>query len=566
MPVPLHPRIADSLGRLRTLSTGPESYEFLSWSPCEAQAESATRQNTPVLLLGLGPHPHEAASALGEGFSRRAPGGRVEPPSRTVAWVECPDFECNLAAWTQKNGRQAPPPVVGNPPQRSGTPAHWVRLTPDEAVAYAVETKPAIWTYRQARRLFPDFWGPLFARLQAAALASGSGTLRAASRTVLLPGSPRDLLHLELWDALTAEGFTPLSPPTGGKVNALARLLEKERPAFCLSVNLRGLDPAGETFHLLTALGVPVALWFVDNPWHLLSSLRLPWWKEASLFVTDATFMPGLQRHGATRVHSLPLAASPLFQAREPAALPAGTRALFAGHSAFPRREAFFAAARPPQALLSEAETLLANAGLPPDADGLPHFHWWTGQLSLTALWPGNEVREAGAGAEAMSLRHRALWLERMTPLGLTVVGDKGWKPLLPSGPPVPVLLPPVDYYTVLPGLYRAAPYTFNVTSLLLPGGLTQRHFDVWQAGGFLLTTRTIGLEIFPPDLVKSVVVDGQHSVRDCVDNLERHPALRREIQHQWQKLLDESHTYRHRIRFISTCLAGTLDGSFSNL
>ena len=87
-----------------------------------------------------------------------------------------------------------------------------------------------------------------------------------------------------------------------------------------------------------------------------------------------------------------------------------------------------------------------------------------------------------------------------MAPAGLVVVGDKGWKHHLPPGPPETPLLPPVDYYTTLPGLYRAASYTFNVTSLLLPGGLTQRHFDVWRAGGFLLPTVRTDSTFFRPN------------------------------------------------------------------
>ena len=36
---------------------------------------------------------------------------------------------------------------------------------------------------------------------------------------------------------------------------------------------------------------------------------------------------------------------------------------------------------------------------------------------------------------------------------------------------------------------------------------LTQRHFDVWAAGGFLLTDRTPGLDIFPRELVEPIVL-----------------------------------------------------------
>lgn len=541
MQLPLHPRIRDSLGRPRTLATGPESFEFLTWSPCGHPPASPAARQGAVLVLGLGPCPPDAVRLLeGDAGSGHQP---TDPPAaapdrRLVAWVECPDFE---RALTESGVCPAPPPP------------HWVRLEPGEALTFAAETRPAVWTYRQSRRLFPDFWAPLFGRLEAGtAVAPGP---RPASRGVLLPGGPRELLHLELWDALTAEGWQPLSPPPPGrKGSSPARRLEEQRPAFCLSVNLRGMDPGGEIFHLLDALGVPVALWFVDNPWHILSALREPWWKKAVLFVSDATFVPELRRHGAARVFPLPLAASPLFRPRGEPVLPRDTRVLFAGRSAFPRRDAFFGAAGPPPALQRRAEALLED-GRRPD------FHWWTGELGLSELWPGPAVRAAGAGAEACSRRHRALWLEKLTPAGLTVVGDKGWKNILPPGPPSPLLLPPVDYYTMLPGLYRAAPYTFNATSLLLPGGLTQRHFDVWSAGGFLLTTRTAGLDIFPAELVEPVILDVEQSPQDCMDRLEHRPSTRRELQDAWQKLLAESHTYRHRIRFIRECLLESLDG-----
>lgn len=542
MPLSRHPRIRDSLGRPRTLAAGPESFEFLAWSSGRAPSGANAAGDGAVLLLGLGPFTPDAARLV-EGNTAPAAGEDAAPvplaARRQVAWVECPDFERALA----ENGLSPSPP-----------PPHWVRLDPGEAVAFAAETKPAVWTYRQARRLFPDFWAPLFGRLEAGAAAAPGPN--PASRVVLLPGGPRDLLHLELWDALGAEGWQPLvPPPPGRKEMSLARRLEDLRPAFCLSVNLRGLDPGGEAFHLLEALGVPVALWFVDNPWHILSSLRLPWWKKATLFVTDATFLPGLRQHGAARVFPLPLAASPLFRPRSEPALPKGTRVLFAGRSAFPRRDAFFGAARPTGDLMRRARTLLEDGGR-------PDFHWWTAELDLPGLWPGHAVREAGAGAESCSLRHRALWLERLAPAGLAVVGDKGWKTLLPSGPPEPSLLPPVDYYGLLPGLYRAAPYTFNATSLLLPGGLTQRHFDVWSAGGFLLTTSTAGLEIFPSELVAPVLLDAEHTPQDCMARLDRQPALRRELQEEWRKLLAESHTYQHRIRLMHKYLAESLDGN----
>lgn len=546
MPLPRHPRILDSLGRPRTLAVGLESFEFLPWSRAEENPDSASAHGGAALVLSLGPCPADAVRLLeenagsSEGNHNREKAGQFS--QYQIAWVECPDFERALAA-------------SGVSPLHP--PPHWVRLTPEEALDFAAAAKPAIWTYRQARRLFPDFWAPLFSRLQSCAITTRH---RAPSRAVLLPGGPQDLLHLELWDALTSEGYEPVilphtSPPVKQGLS-LARWLEAQRPAFCLSVNLRGLDHGGEIFHLLEALGVPVALWFVDNPWHILSALRMPWWKKAVLFVSDATFIPELRRHGADRVYPLPLAASPLFRPRARPALPPARRILFVGRSTFPHRDAFFSAARPPAELSIRAQALLENGER-------PDFHWWTKELGLTTLWPGHGTRAAGAGAEACSLQHRALWLKKLAPLGLAVVGDNGWHPWLPPETP---LLPPVDYYTTLPGLYQAMPYTFNVTSLLLPGGLTQRHFDVWQAGGFLLSSRTSGLDIFPPELVEPVILDPKTPPEECISRLERQPGTRRELQYAWQRILDDHHSYRHRVRFVAECLGRRLDGDTTSL
>lgn len=149
------------------------------------------------------------------------------------------------------------------------------------------------------------------------------------------------------------EGLSPVHlpdssvSPSGNHVDLkefFARL-KRQRPSLFLSVNLRGLDPEGRVFHLLRAMGIPVCIWFVDNPWQILSSLRLPWWKDALLLTTDATFLPELRACGAANAEFMPLAASSFFLDPEPAILPPDIRVLFVGRSSFPGKDAFFAAA-----------------------------------------------------------------------------------------------------------------------------------------------------------------------------------------------------------------------------
>lgn len=492
---PRRPRLLDSLGRMQTLAQGPESF-------------ACHRTGKGVLLLGLGPDPETAAQLCGD----------------DVIWVECPAFmkamEHRGTGWEAR------------------IPDRWRAVTPSEAVKEA--DKRRIVLYRQNPRLFPEFWGPLWGRIQAALLGAAPPASRSS---VLLPGDDTMLLARELREAFVETGYAVHVIPARDPA-ALTDFLRRERPSLFFSVNLRGLDAEGAAFHLLRGCGVPVAIWFVDNPWHILSSLRLPWWREAVLFCTDAAFLPDLRRAGAARAEHLPLAVAPHMWRTLEQSTPAPlfrNRVLFVGRSSFPTRDAFFSATEASPELLREALELLAH-------DGRPHFAWWLERAGVTP-WPGHAVRRAGYGAEQCAATNRGRWLRAAAACGLTVYGDTGWRDYLPS---VNLdLRPPVDYYTTLPSLYAAAPCTLNVTSLLLPAGLTQRHFDVWAAGGLLLTDTTLGLRIFPSELTREIALAAPADLAPRLDRLERESTLRADLTTAWRAHLSAHHTYTHRVRSL---------------
>ena len=407
----------------------------------------------------------------------------------------------------------------------------------------------------------------------AAAAGGASSSLKsAASRTVgqksrgpvLLPGHDGQLLHQELRQALKACGLSPVLPmrvhwqPHADMHAVWRELFCQGKPRLLLSVNMRGLDAEGRVFHLCRDMGVPVALWLVDNPWHVLSALRLPWWREACIFVTDASFMPELAAAGARHVHHLPLAVAPhMWRAQEamPAA-PEKAEPLFVGRSAFPQKERFFAAASVPERLQNEALALLENNETP---SGGPNYFWWRQRLG-GAAWPGFAVRGAGLGAEICARANRARWLRTLLEgragkcdgsggaerPPLRIVGDAGWKALLPGAD----ILPPVDYYAALPEWYARA-VTLNVTSLLLPHSLSQRHFDVWAAGGVLLSDATSGLDIFAPDMADAVRLDRPEDFWPRWDALRSRPAHARDLRLAWREHLRQGHEYTHRVRRI---------------
>ncbi|MDD4700679.1 MAG: DUF3880 domain-containing protein [Desulfovibrio sp.] len=545
--------LPDALGRTLTL---PEAQE--SWR-CAGEGEDA-------LVLGLGPGcPWRSALTAG---------------ARTVYWLEHGPTLQSLPA-LDKRGAELPD--------------HWRQVSMDEAVALAVRC--TCYFYGPGMRLAPDFWGPLLGRVDAALLAAceaaceqataepsesrvahaSSGAALSASlacqmlrkhlatsrNPVLLPGHDGQLLHQELAQALASCGLHPVPiAPDASRMRADLHtvwrdILGQGKPHLLLSVNLRGLDAEGRVFYLCQGMGMPVALWLVDNPWHVLSALRLPWWREAHIFVTDASFVPELVAAGARHVHHLPLAVAPHMWREAAPDLQARSEPLFVGRSAFPQKERFFAAARVPEKVLAEALALLECGEAPA---GGPNYYWWRRMLG-GANWPDPAVRSAGLGAEMCARANRVRWLrtileERLSAHKgagsgtqhppLRIVGDADWHELLPAAD----IQPPVDYYSALPALYENAA-VLNVTSLLLPHSLSQRHFDVWAAGGLLFSDATPGLNIFPESMADAVRLDAPEDFWPRWQAVRARPAYARDLRLAWREHLRKAHEYTHRVRRI---------------
>ena len=112
-----------------------------------------------------------------------------------------------------------------------------------------------------------------------------------------------------------------------------------------------------------------------------------------------------------------------------------------------------------------------------------------------------------------------------------------------------------MDYYTDLPEFYRRAGAVLNVTSLLLPHSLSQRHFDVWAAGGLLLSDATPGLEIFSEALTRPITLHGPAEVPSRLAALRADPSQALELRRAWREPLRAGHTYAHRVARIREAL-----------
>ena len=377
---------------------------------------------------------------------------------------------------------------------------------------------------------------------------------------IIIPDSGADLLRQELTIAFGSLGFSIIRTHPENLHNSehphfLPKLLKK--PSLLLSVNANGLAPIGDTLKILEAHKSSAAIWCVDNPWNVLSGVRDPLWKTIPFFVTDQSFVQQLKENGAKFASHLPLGACSACFAPSPEReriFPAPKNLapfLFVGRSAFPNKNKFFAGINLPALEWQKAQEMIA-LGERPD------ITWWEKELSANSaeFWPSKKARLYAFCAEESSLLWRQTNLAFIAKLGaklfgkeqglhghgLDIFGDAAWK--IPDNAK---LHPPIDYYARLPSLYAATRFNIALTSLQLPTGLNQRHFDTWIAGGFCLSDATSGLNIFPKDLVEPIIFHNAESLERKVKNIEGNPRFRNDLIIAWQEHLKAHHTYTHR-------------------
>lgn len=492
-------RVLNELGKLQTLPDDRGQFEVMPGRGKEC------------IFLGLGPSPQ----LLAEYF----------PDAGSAYYVESEDFLSQLGRdWTQ------------------AVPEHFRRVEPEQLYR-AVLRRATVIRYKPNMRLFPAFWGPVWARCS---LAANEGALKRLTGTVWMPEYENDLLGRELHSQLEALGFGVELVEEDLRGTLLKRLLKNDRPDLFLSVNFKGLDPFGGIASLLHEAGSQVAVWCVDNPFHLLTSMRSSYWTRLHLFVTDDWFIPRLEGYGATQVHHLPLAAAPHFFTPAEATLPAHAegiddRLVFVGRSAFPDKDRFFAGCRLPEGFTAEVMDQF-------DHGNRAGFDYWEDRMGIAALWPGNAVRNVGYCAEetGRAWRNYSLTMAEEVPgERLTVFGDAGWSESLH---PDCDLRSVVDYYTQLPAITAGAACCLNLTSPLLPNGLTQRNFDVWAAGGLLITDNSPGLKIFPGEMYEEICFARHPAIPAMFERLMSDTALARDLCSAWRLLIEEEHTYRHRV------------------
>ena len=527
------PRLTNEIGQLQ--SAPADAGQFVCWG-----------MGKKVIFIGLGPEPKQALAALLEHLNL------ANSHALNITYTEAPNFSRQMprawqeqipAAWQKME-------LPGNCAQNQPVQAD---ILPNLTPWLGNPTDNCIVLYKPGLKLFPSYFVPLAAQIRAAQLNLSplpQNDLKfTAPRNpkILLAGTRSGLLVAELAENFQALGCELQIIDPQDLSAQIPAILAKNRPDLFLSVNFSGLDPLGEVFYLLHQANVQTASWCVDNPWHLLSKLRAPWWQQMHIFVTDHSFISSLQAHGAQNVHHLPLATNPHLFCPSKKSANLLQNIVFAGRTEFPNKNKFFAGCK-------IANHLLAPALIQTQQGQKADFNFWVEQLKISPLWPGSEVRKAGFAAETCSLAWRKSCVQASLALDIKIYGNSEWQEQIPAIKAQ--LQPPVDYYNQLPAIYASSQIVLNITSLLLPAGLTQRNFDAWAAGSICLSDKTSGLEIFPANMLEYICYDKPEEIQEKAEAILKSCTLQQELKTAWQQLILNEHSYKQRVQAIIEAVA----------
>jgi spore maturation protein CgeB len=508
------PSILDELGRQKTLLQGDFSYILLdvkNFNPLYSRTQcefSCTKKQ--ILFLGMGANTDNILTCCEK--------------KKQIFYLEHEEFAKQINVQV---------------------PANFIKITPNELLSLCDDeffAETDILFYKQNLQLFPGFWNNILIELRNKALLPTFSQPAGKQKYIFLSGGKNDLLHRELCQAIHDIGSTPVE--IGQKnLQEILELLDANPPLLYLAVNAQSLDGNGIIYQYLKQKNIPLALWFVDNVWNILSGFSQKWWKECHLYLTDFSFAKELQKEGAKNIFPLPLASHNLSASYQ--TIPE-IPLFFVGNSSFANKKSYFSGCKLEHDFEQNLyRTIKKNLFAQKE---IPDFHSiYQELLPNQPLWQNKQGRTIGYAAAKADLYLRKLWLEGLSPL-IHIMGDNAWQDILSTAH---TFYKPVDYYNNLPTYYKNSLFTLNLTSLLMPANLSQRHFDVWKHQGFLLSSPSSGMKIFPQDMQSIITVNNP---QDCLNRLElllTKPALKTEIQATMQNEIAQKNCYTHRLQYI---------------
>lgn len=400
-------------------------------------------------------------------------------------------------------------------------------------------------------RAFPGVYSTLETQLIRARPAPAVTPLQ---KVLLLKGTY--FLEREVEEALKQATGTQLSVLNYPKhIEGLPRqaafqsLLERERPALILTIGFKGFDRQGTLFQMAERYGIPVAVWFLDDPRPATLAFSEHIGPNIHAFVWDEAYGPWLQNRGFASVEVLPLGASDTVFNSHRTVRP-DIPLSFVGSALGPDFVRKFHTRFLWDPVHQGLVDLRAGQLLSGEIDAVSLV-----KSELPYADEKNRTWFANVVIHTASHLKRVAVCQALMDQGLETFGDPEiWKEILGREERCHAS---VDYYRELARVYQKSAINLNITSCQMPTTVNQRLFDVPLAGGFLLTDpQADAMRLFEEDkevVIYRSIAEAQDKVRFFTQNPEARIPIVQAARH---RVLGE-HLVSHRVQKIMERVLG---------
>ncbi|MBD3419869.1 MAG: glycosyltransferase [Chitinivibrionales bacterium] len=335
----------------------------------------------------------------------------------------------------------------------------------------------------------------------------------------------------------------------------LQQAIEMASPSYLLSVNMKGFDGNGQLSAITQRRGIPLMVWFVDDPRPILlhqgnfvtpNMIALCW---------ERAYLPFLNQYPFSSAHYLPLAADLEMFNCDFNSNPRYDFA-FAGSSmagrflADVRAEFLYSQAFEP-VIQQVSDRLFEDASINIDAEIMRCAR------SLHITIPFNDRRNAtwlrSLIIHTASMKKRKLLIRTALRRNCRLFGDpEGWQHLFGKNI---TTHDDIDYAHQLSSVYHDCAVNLNITSCQMPTAVNQRIFDVPLSGSFLLTDRQSSLPEMFETGSEVITYESAGDLLDKFDYYRSHDRERRSIIRNAVTRIRKEHTYSHRLQHIESVL-----------
>ncbi len=335
---------------------------------------------------------------------------------------------------------------------------------------------------------------------------------------------------------------------------ALQQALFEHKPTYILSVNMKGFDGNGILPAYARRLGIPLVVWFVDDPHPIL--LHQKQFIDSSLIACcwEKSYIPYLTSCGFSKVYYLPLACDPsLFTVPLHA-----IQSVHLGFVGTPMSGSFLQAIRNEfmyskilDPIIDECSKLLYKE---PKTNVFAAVQSCAKQYSIAL--PADQRNITWLSTliiHTASMLKRRDTIQALIPYGIETFGDpEEWRDLIGKHLKAHTS---IDYQSSLCACYATTAINLNITSCQMPTAVNQRVFDVPASGSFLLTDNQPALfELFERDTEVVAYTSIRHLI-SLIEDFSHHPAQRAKIAAAAHQRIVADHTYDARLTALNQML-----------